>query len=47
MGFGHAGAVPVVLTSVVGLLLGLTGAWFASAVWAVVAPLARVDDSRA
>jgi hypothetical protein len=46
MGFGHAGAVPVVLTSLVGLLLGLTGAWLASAVWAVVAPLARVDASR-
>jgi hypothetical protein len=47
MGSGHAGAVPVVLTSLVGLLLGLTGAWLASAVWALVAPLARVDDSRA
>ena len=31
MGFGHAGAVPLVLTLVVGTLLGLTGAWLASA----------------
>jgi len=31
MGFGHAGAVPVVLTLLVGTLLGLTGAWLGSA----------------
>jgi hypothetical protein len=31
MGFGHQGAIPVVLTCVVGLLLGLTGAWLGSA----------------
>lgn len=31
MGFGRQAAVPVLLTCVVGLLLGLTGAWFGSA----------------
>ncbi len=31
MGFGHQGAIPVVLTLVVGMLLGLTGAWLGSA----------------
>jgi len=31
MGFGHQGAIPVVLTCVVGLLLGLCGAWLGSA----------------
>lgn len=31
MGFGHQGAIPIVLTLVVGALLGLTGAWLASA----------------
>jgi hypothetical protein len=31
MGFGHQGAIPVVLTCIVGLLLGLTGAWLGSA----------------
>lgn len=31
MGFGHQGAIPVVLTCAVGLLLGLTGAWLGSA----------------
>lgn len=30
MGFGHQGAIPVVLTLVVGALLGLTGAWLGS-----------------
>jgi hypothetical protein len=43
MGFGHQGAIPVVLTLVVGLLLGLTGAWLASAARSVVAPRALVD----
>lgn len=32
MGFASAPAIPVVLTCVVGLLLGLTGAWLGSAV---------------
>jgi hypothetical protein len=27
MGFGHAGSVPVILTCLIGLLLGLCGAW--------------------
>jgi len=31
MGFGHQAVVPVVLTLLVGTLLGLTGAWLASA----------------
>ncbi|HXJ48610.1 MAG TPA: hypothetical protein VNF91_05515 [Candidatus Acidoferrum sp.] len=31
MGFGHQGAIPVVLTLMVGLLLGATGAWLGSA----------------
>ena len=45
MGFGHTGAVPVVLTLLVGMLLGLTGAWLGRAVWAVVASGGRVDDT--
>jgi len=31
MGFGRQGAIPVILTCLVGLLLGLTGAWLGSA----------------
>jgi hypothetical protein len=31
MGFGHQAAIPIILTLVVGLLLGLTGAWLGSA----------------
>ena len=31
MGFGHQAAIPVVLTLMVGLLLGATGAWLGSA----------------
>lgn len=38
MGFGHQGPIPVVLTLVVGLLLGLTGAWLGSAGRTVVQP---------
>lgn len=38
MGFGHAGAVPVVLTLLVGSLLGLTGAWLASGARLLIAP---------
>ena len=45
MGFGHASAVPVVLTLLVGTLLGLTGAWLGSAVRALARP--SVDDSAA
>jgi hypothetical protein len=32
MGFGHQGAIPTVLTMLVGALLGLTGAWLTTAV---------------
>ena len=46
MGFGHTSAVPVILTLLVGTLLGLTGAWLATAVRAVVAPSASVDALR-
>jgi hypothetical protein len=38
MGLGHQGTIPVVLTLVVGLLLGLTGAWLGSAGRTVVQP---------
>ena len=38
MGFGHQSAIPIVLTLVVGLLLGLTGAWLGSAGRTVVQP---------
>jgi len=40
MGFGHQGAIPIILTLVVGLLLGLTGAWLGSA---LSFPLSRVS----
>ncbi len=36
MGFGRSAALPVILTSLVGLLLGLTGAWLASAARSLV-----------
>jgi hypothetical protein len=38
--------VPVVLTLVVGTLLGVTGAWLASAARGVVARRVRVDATR-
>ncbi|HXI96887.1 MAG TPA: hypothetical protein VNG04_12220 [Candidatus Acidoferrum sp.] len=38
MGFGHQGAIPVVLTLMVGLLLGATGAWLGSATRSLVRP---------
>jgi hypothetical protein len=41
MGFGHQGALPVILTLLVGVLLGLTGAWLASAAWMVIRPAPR------
>jgi len=41
MGFGHQGAIPVVLTLLVGLLLGLSGAWLGSAARKVAASAAR------
>ena len=39
MGFGHQAAIPIVLTLVVGLLLGLTGGWLGSAARSLVIPL--------
>jgi hypothetical protein len=41
MGFDHQGSLPVVLTLLVGALLGLTGAWLACAAWMVVRPQPR------
>jgi hypothetical protein len=38
MGFGHAGTVPVILTLLVGALLGLTGAWLGGAVGVLARP---------
>jgi hypothetical protein len=38
MGFGHQGAIPIILTLVVGLLLGLTGAWLGSAARSLAYP---------
>ncbi len=40
MGFDHQGAVPVVLTLLVGTLVGLTGAWLACAVRQIAVPRA-------
>jgi hypothetical protein len=40
MGFGQQGAIPIILTLAVGLLLGLTGAWLGSA---LSFPLSRVS----
>ena len=41
MGFGHEGAIPVVLTLLVGTLLGLTGAWVTCAVRQIAVPKTR------
>jgi len=38
MGFNGQPAIPLILTSLVGLLLGLTGAWLASAVRRLAVP---------
>ena len=38
MGFSNQAAVPLILTCLVGLLLGLTGAWLASAVRRAAVP---------
>jgi hypothetical protein len=43
MGFGHQSAIPIALTCVVGLLLGLAGAWLGSAGRSLVASNAPVD----
>jgi hypothetical protein len=41
MGFTGAPAIPLVLTCLVGLLLGLTGAWLASALRGLLVPATR------
>ena len=46
MGFTHKPAIPVILTLLVGTLLGLTGAWLGSAARGIVAPNVRVDAAR-
>ena len=46
MGFAHKSAIPIALTCVVGLLLGLTGAWLGSVVRSLVASNAPVDAER-
>jgi hypothetical protein len=46
MGFDHLLLLPVVLTVLVGTLLGLTGAWTGQAARQLVVPAARVDATR-
>jgi len=41
LGFGHQAAIPVILTLLVGTLLGLTGAWLGSAGWSALSPSGR------
>jgi hypothetical protein len=41
MGFSGASAIPLVLTCLVGLLLGLTGAWLASSLQGLLVPATR------
>jgi len=41
MGFTGQAAVPLILTCLVGLLLGMTGAWLASAVRSLAVPATR------
>jgi hypothetical protein len=41
MGFGHQGAIPVTVTLVVALLLGLTGGWLGSAGRSSLSPSGR------
>ena len=41
MGFTGQPAIPLILTCVVGLLLGLTGAWLASALRGLLVPATR------
>jgi hypothetical protein len=43
MGFAHQAAIPLALTCVVGLLLGVTGAWLGSAGRSLVGSNAPVD----
>jgi hypothetical protein len=44
MGFGHQGLIPIILTLAVGALLGLTGAWLATAI-RQIAPLGANTSS--
>ena len=46
MGFGHQSAIPLALTCVVGLLLGLTGAWLGSAARSLLSSNVLVDAER-
>ena len=46
MGFAHQSAIPLALTVIVGLLLGLSGAWLGSAARSLVASNAPVDAER-
>jgi len=46
MGFAHQSAIPLALTLIVGLLLGLTGGWLGSAARSLVASNAPVDAER-
>jgi hypothetical protein len=41
MGFSHQAAIPVIFTYVVGLLVGLTGAWLGSAGRSSLSPSGR------
>jgi hypothetical protein len=41
LGFGHQAAIPVILTLLVGTLLGLTGAWLGSAGRSALSPSGR------
>jgi hypothetical protein len=46
MGFGHQSVIPLALTCIAGLLLGLAGAWLGSAGRSLVASYAPVDAER-
>jgi hypothetical protein len=46
MGFGHRGVLPVLLTLLVGALLGASGAWLGAAARGLVARDSRVDAAR-
>ena len=39
LGFGHQAAISVILTLLVGTLLGLIGAWLGSAGWTILQPV--------
>ncbi len=46
LGFGHQAAISVILTLLVGTLLGLIGAWLGSAGWTILQPvISRKRDS--